>query len=102
MVVFLSGPACSIVSVAGDEHIEKRVGVVVIGDPTGAAQIVIKVAQAGEVDGPFEASEQKFYSELFLEGPLDFDGDIAVDVRLSTKEIGENRQPFSAGMSGFR
>jgi len=55
-VVFRVAPVAVVELVAGDEHLEEGVGVVVIADPRAAAEVEFAFAHGGQVDLPFQVA----------------------------------------------
>ena len=80
------GPAGAIIAPAGDEAVEKGVGIVVIPDPAGAGDIEIEFIERFEVGGPLLVAKFDFNPEDTFPLGLDFDGDLFVQLRFVVEE----------------
>ena len=80
------GPAGAIIAPAGDEAVEKGVGIVVIANPAGAGDIEIEFIERFEVGGPLLVAKFDFDPEDTFPLGLDFDGDLFVQFRFIVEE----------------
>ena len=61
------------------KHVEKRVRVVVIADPTGARQLVVQMRVGTQMHLPFDLPQIHLDAQIVTPHLLQFDGDVFVN-----------------------
>src|SRR4051812_791466 len=100
VVVFCALPAGAIVRVVAHEHVEKRVWIVVIADPTAADQIIFELALEAKPDFVFDATQTDIDVQCALPHVLQFDGNFFVVAR-AAERVFNARKSLAVWKAGF-
>src|SRR5439155_13215406 len=93
--------AGAVVAAVAHEHVEKRVRIVVIADPTAAAEIKVELALCAQIGLPFQLPELGFDAEFAEPHCLKFNCDLLLQLRRGVEEIMKRRKSLSARKPGI-
>ena len=87
------------------KHVEKRVRVVVIADPTGARDFVVEMRIRTQENFPLDLPQIHLNAQIVAPHLLQLDGDVLVDfgtaARRRVEHVFKSRKTFAAGIAGL-
>ena len=95
-------PAGAIIAVVAHEHVQEGVGIVVIADPTAAAEVVIQFALRSQIGLPFEFADSGMQAEFAPPHVLQLDGDLFVQTRGGITQVFKRGKSLAVGKAPLR